>query len=187
MREINGWSDQKIIDNLTTGGKSRENAVDYVMKQFISYVPTVAKKTGLTREEALDMFTDAIIMLSDQVAKGEFKGESKLSSYFYKIFYFKSVDLFRKNTTNKIDYRAELPDLTDQEPLVAKSMETNEAIKELYKFMDQIGEPCKQILLDWGFWGYNMTEIAERVGLEGSKQAKDRKYKCLQKLRNLMQ
>ena len=109
-----------------------------------------------------------------------------MSSYFYKIFFNKSVDLFRKNTTNKIDYQEVLPDALDKGQLVAKKLETNEDLKKLYKYLDKLGAPCKQTLMDWGFWGYNMTEIAERSGLASSVQAKDRKYQCLKKLRKMM-
>ncbi len=186
MQKIIPWSDDKIIEAFSAGGASKEKAVNHVMSDFIHYLPKVAKKTGLSRDEALDVFTDAIMALIDQTTSTQFKGESKLSTYFYKIFYFKCVDLFRKNTTNKIDYREELPETSDTSPLAEKEIEINEEINQLYKYLNQIGEPCKQILLDWGFWGYNMKEIAERAGLEGSTQAKDRKYKCLQKLRKLI-
>jgi RNA polymerase sigma factor (sigma-70 family) len=187
MPKIETWSDDEIIEAFSTGGALKEQAVNHVMSEYIPYLPKVAKKTGLSQDEALDVFTDAIMALIDQTTSAQFKGASKLSTYFYKIFYFKSVDLFRKNTTNQIDYREELPEAIDSESLPIKKMETNEDINQLHQYLDQIGEPCKQILLDWGFWGYNMNEIAERAGLEGSTQAKDRKYKCLQKLRKLIQ
>ena len=180
------WTDKKIIEALLQGGSLKEEAVNHVMNDFIHYLPSVAKKTGINRDEALDVFTDAIMAMIDQIVNSHFEGNSKLSSYFYKIFYFKSVDLFRKKTTNKIDYKDELPNSSDSAPLVINKMETDEKIKQLYKYLDQLGNPCKQILLDWGFWGYNMNEIAERAGLENSSQAKSRKYKCLQQLRKLI-
>ena len=180
------WSDQELMKFILAEGALKEKAANYLMDTNIHYLPKVAQKTGLNRDQALDAFTDAIIVVMENVAKGSFKGESKLSSYFYKIFFNKSVDLFRKNTTNKVDYKEVLPDPSDQEPLIANKMETQEAIKELYKYLDKIGTPCKQILIDWGFWGYSMTEIAERTGLVSSVQAKDRKYQCLKKLRKMM-
>ncbi|MFK7774513.1 MAG: RNA polymerase sigma factor [Saprospiraceae bacterium] len=187
MQKLPTWSDDEIIKAFLAGGTSKEAAVNQVMNDFIHYLPTVAKKTGLKKEEALDIFTDAIMDMIDQIVAFKFKGESKLSTYFYKIFYFKCVDLFRKNTTNNIEYREELPEVSDTSLIAPNKIEIEEEIKQLHKYLNQLGEPCKQILLDWGFWGYNMSEIAERIGLESSTQAKDRKYKCLKKLRKLMQ
>lgn len=180
------WPENKLIRALGDRGATREQATDYLMKTYIRFVPTIEKKVNISRTDALDAYVDAIVELTEQVAMGKFKGESKLSSYLYKIFYYKSVDLFRKNTTNKLDYRESMPESSDTNLLADKEMEINEAVSQVHMYLDKLGEPCKQILIDWGFWGYNMTEIAARVGLEGSVQAKDRKYKCLQKLRQLM-
>lgn len=101
-----------------------------------------------------------------------------LNSY---IFYFKCIDLFRKNSTNKIDYQKELPEQVDTELSTTRTMEIKEEMINLEKYLKLIGAPCRQILIDWGYWGYNMGEIAKRIGLKNSKQAKDRKYKCLLK------
>ncbi|MGK0364760.1 MAG: RNA polymerase sigma factor (sigma-70 family) [Saprospiraceae bacterium] len=186
MQITDKWTDEKLIGALSGRGLQKEQAIDYMMKQYIQYVPTIARKLELDKTLLLDAFTDAIVAVSDQVALGKFKGDSQLSSYFYKIFYFKSVDLLKKQKTNVVEYRENLPEISNQETLTSEKMETNEKIKDLYKYLDRLGEPCKQILIDWGFWGYNMTEIAERTGLKGSLQAKDRKYQCLKKLRKMM-
>ncbi|MFK8057136.1 MAG: RNA polymerase sigma factor [Saprospiraceae bacterium] len=186
MHRQKSWSDQRFIDALSLGGQPKEDAVAQAIKQFIHYLPTVAKKTGLTKEEALDPYTDAIVKLSDQVTEGQYRGESSLGTYFYRIFYFKSVDLFRKKTTNRVDYNESLPAAADTGPLANERIEQSEEMAQLNKKMDKLGNPCKKILLDWGFWGYSMTEIAERNGLQSSSQAKDKKYKCLKALRVLL-
>ncbi|MFT4664253.1 MAG: RNA polymerase sigma factor (sigma-70 family) [Polaribacter sp.] len=186
MPEPNTWSDEELIKAISAGGASKEKAANYLMDTYIHYLPQIAQKTGLERDQALDVFTDAIIVVMDNAAKGAFKGESKLSSYFYKIFYFKSVNLFKKNLTNRIDYKEELPELKDSAMSAAEEIEVKEDLSHLLQYLNQLGDPCKQILLDWGFWGYNMTEIAERFGLDGSDQAMNKKYRCLMKLRKLM-
>jgi len=49
-----------------------------------------------------------------------------------------------------------------------------------------MGTPCKQILIDWAYWGYSMKEIAIRNNLENGVVAKKKKYTCLQKLRAVL-
>ncbi|MFT6360107.1 MAG: RNA polymerase sigma factor (sigma-70 family) [Paraglaciecola sp.] len=186
MDKFKRWSDNQLIEALTKGGISREQAVTYLLNTFIHFVPTMVKKVGISKEQALDAFTDTLIDLIEQVVDGKFKGESKLSSYLYKIFYFKSIDLFRKNKTNRIDYGLQLLENPDSMPTADEEMDLKEQMKQLHKYLNKLGEPCKQILIDWGFWGYSMSEIAERIGLLGSVQAKDTKYRCLKKLRQMM-
>ncbi|MFT5912928.1 MAG: RNA polymerase sigma factor (sigma-70 family), partial [Paraglaciecola sp.] len=92
----------------------------------------------------------------------------------------------RKNKTNRIDYGLQLLENPDSMPTADEEMDLKEQMKQLHKYLNKLGEPCKQILIDWGFWGYSMSEIAERIGLLGSVQAKDTKYRCLKKLRQMM-
>lgn len=185
MKTSSCWTDEQIIAALSEGGNSRERVTSHLIDTYVHLVPVMVKKTGLVKEAALDVFTDAILDLMEQAKQGIFRGESKLSTYLYKIFYFKCVDLSRKNTTKPLSYPSDLPELADQASDIQKKIETGEDFTGLLNLLDQLGEPCRQILLDWGFWGYSMADIAERTGLGGSVQVKDRKYKCLQRLRKL--
>lgn len=174
--------DSQITHAILEGGQSKENATHYLINQHIGFVHKVHKNLKLSFEEAKDAYTDAILALMNAVENQTFKGESKLSTFLYKIFYFKCVDLSRKNTTNRIDYMQEIPDVNASQIDTFKNLLIKDEVKNLKIHMEKIGEPCKQILLDWGFWGYKMPEIAERVGLEDAGKAKRKKYNCLQKL-----
>lgn len=143
------------------------------------------KKVGIDKDDALDAYSDAIVELIHQVQKGNFKGESKLTTYFYRIFYFKCIDIIRKDSTNqkKIEFDIEHE---------AKSLniETQAIIKEDFLKMkgliSSLGDLCNQILMDWGYWGFSMEEIAERTKIGNAKQIKDRKYNCMKKLKTLL-
>lgn len=186
MIENASWSEEKLIAAIIKGGALREEASNHLLNTYISFIPKMVEKVGLSKEMLLDAYTDALMSLLEQISNDKFKAESKLSTYFYRIFYFKSIDLSRKNSTNKIEYQENLPERPISGLTALEKLETKDAIRDLHTYLDELGEPCKQILLDWGFWGYNMSEIATRVGLKSSKQAKNQKYKCLQKLRKLM-
>lgn len=175
--------DQDIISSILSGGRARESSVDYLLNKHLGFIGSMRKKTGNDKEEDLvDAYTDALMMVVDHIISGRFKGESKISTYLYSIFYNKCRDLKKKKST----YYAEI-----EEWMVAKNWPQSDVLKELvtieeanilYGVMDEMGEPCKSILMDWGYWGYTMKEIAQRTGLETAEQAKKKKYKCLQKL-----
>lgn len=103
------WTDQQLIEAMSGQRAAREKATRYLLKQYIAYVPKVQNKLGLSREDCVDAFTDAVMSLGEQLANGQFRGESKLSTYLYQIFYFKARDLFKKQTTNKVQYLATPP------------------------------------------------------------------------------
>lgn len=178
-------TDQAIIKHLKAGGKEREQAFSHLIKQYSAFIPKVARATGLNMEEAKDSFTDSLLALNDQVLSGKFNGQSKLSTYFYQIFYFKSVDFSRKASTNKIDFVDKLPEAIKLGNDIIKDLQNQESFKTIVNYLDQLGEPCKQILLDWGYWGYKINEIASKLG-EDPEKLKKKKYRCLMQLRKLI-
>lgn len=176
-------NDKKIVTQLKAGGKDREAAFQTMIRRFSRFIPKVARATGITTDQAKDTFTDALLALNDQVISGKFQERSKLSSYFYQIFYNKSVDFSRKSTTKLIEFVDSLPDTADAQIQLIRKITADDDMKHLVNHLEQLGEPCRKILLDWGYWGYKISEIAERMESTPD-QIKRKKYRCLQQLRN---
>ena len=146
----------------------------------------LSKKFNLPAEQVLDAYTDAIMILLEHIQNKRFRGESKSSTYLYQILFNKCRDLLKKSSTKKIEFSDFINTVEPSSQTFMKEFIEKEDVKNLHKYLDQIGQPCKNILLDWGYWGYKMEEIAGRNGFENGDQVKKRKYKCLQKLRKLV-
>ena len=176
-------NDQWYLDQIRAGGQAREQATDTFMQMHMHLVRKLRSKFKLDQSQALDIYTDAVVDLLLQVERDAFRGSSALSTYFYRMYYNKCVDLLRKRTTNLIELNDEYTPLASEtKPDIQKWFDVLE-VQDLKKAMKKLGEPCYQILMDWGFWGYNMQELAARVGYDSADQVKKRKYKCLQQLR----
>ena len=177
------FNDQEIISRIRSGGRAREEATTYLIEQHQAFIYQIQQKLSLDAEHAQDAFTDALMALLDHIDRSVFRGDSKLSTYFYRIFFNKSVDLLRKLTTKRYEHTTyEIPEVPDRSLDLLQKLSLNETVGQLHGLMDRIGQKCKNILLDWGFWGFNMQEIAERNELKHADSAKKQKYKCLQKL-----
>ena len=176
----------ELITSIRSGGQPREWATRQLLERNIYYVKKLSRQFNLPEENVLDAYTDALMLLIDHVATGRFRGESQLSTYLYQILFNKCRDLLKKPSTNTV----ELNEWTEKWDASSKSFLKDfidkETVASLKNQFDLLGETCKQVLLDWGYWGYKMEEIAERTGLENGDQAKKRKYKCLQKLRKIL-
>ncbi|MEL6673279.1 MAG: sigma-70 family RNA polymerase sigma factor [Bacteroidota bacterium] len=177
------WSDSRLISSIRAGAKSKEEALRYLIQAYPHYIRKIQRKLGLSQEQVLDAYTDGVMDLVAQVEASKFRGESKLSTYLYQIIYYKARDLLKKKTTHKVDYRETLPEGKGQQDHPDRSLMLQEKMQQLQHHLRALGEPCRQILLDWGYWGYSMEEIAQRNGLGSGEQAKKKKYKCLQQLR----
>lgn len=173
--------DEQLIRAIREGGGARESAVRQLLTGHIGFVHKVHRSVGIDLESAKDCFTDAVMAVVEQVEADSFRGDSKLSSYLYRILYNKSVDLLRRQTTNPVNYQEKVPERSDPAGL-QEQIQHKDEVRRLHQHLDRLGDPCRQILLDWGYWGYSMKEIAQRAGLADAGKAKRRKYECLQQL-----
>lgn len=184
----NKWSDEKLVTALKSGGHQRELATQYLLKQHINYAYKLHHQLRIEKEEARDALVDAVLAIISQIERGTYSNDkASFTTYLYRIIYNKCVDFARKHTSNKVDYPEQIPDVTDHSPDIIRVLAAKGDVRELTNLLNKIGDTCKQILLDWGAGGYNMTEIAERAGLKDAGRAKRQKYNCLQKLMKLIQ
>ena len=176
--------DTILISDILNGGRSKEKAISFLMEKNIHLIDVQVRKLGIGKDMALDAYSDAILAFVDQIQDGKFKGKSKLNTYLYKIFYFKCIDLLRKNTTKISEERFDVEVKAVSE--LNSNLEYRDLFDQLGIYFTKVGELCQNVLMDWGYWGYSMEEVAHRNNLKDAKQAKDKKYRCLQKLRALI-
>ncbi len=58
-------------------------------------------------------------------------------------------------------------------------------IRNIEKALDKLGKQCQEILQLFYGLGWNMVDIASKIGLRNDKVAKAQKYRCLQKAKEL--
>lgn len=176
-------SDQQLIDGILKGGSTRERCIAAIYDANIGFVYKLQQKQSLEEDEARMAYADAVVTLSEQIASQKFRGDSKISTYLYRIFFNKCVDVNRKKSSNRITTTDEFPVLAEDSKNMQELLELGDEVKQLHGILDRIGEKCKQILIDWGYHGYTMDEIAERAGLKNAESAISQKYKCFTKLK----
>ena len=179
-------SDKEIVLALKKGGVERERMIQYLLNQHAGYVFTFTKKFHLPLEAVKDLYADSIVALSRQIEKGDFRSESKISTYLYGILNNKCKKKLSSQKESIVDYLDEMPHL----PAKARSMLGDLIKKDELNWVDEmmkaLGEVCRKILWDSDYYGYNLSEIAERINYKSGPSVSSKKYKCLEQLRKLI-
>jgi len=183
---LENFTDQEIIQGIRKGGQHREQITYYLLKKWNGYNHKLAGKYHLTPTQQKDAYTDAIVKLVSQVDQGQFKGQSALSSYFYSILNNVCIDVLRNASSNKNKATEVIHEWTSVEHNAFKLIGQKDLLANIKYVIQQMGESCKNILMDWGFSGYSMKEIVERRQLASVESARSTKYKCLKKLKALL-
>lgn len=177
------YSDAEIISEIKKGGQSFEEISMYLFDTFKGFIHKVNSRLYLSEESINDAYADALVTCIRKVKDDTYRGESKLSSYFYSIFYNRAVDISRKNRSDNSISIGEIHDYDAKERDLLELFDIKEASNSLIGMIDLLGSPCKRILIDWAYYGYQMIEIAERCNLKNADTARSMKYKCLKKLK----
>ncbi len=180
------FTDEEILSHIKEGGKKFENISLYLFHEFKGFISTIKAKLHLPQDKMEDAYADALVKLIRHVKNDQFRGDSKLSTYFYKIFYNTCVDVSRKTTSNKNMPTKELMDYDAKEADLLHLIDVKDEARIVMDVIKAMGEACKNILIDWGYYGYPMDEIAVRNKLSSPESARSMKYKCLKKLKDML-
>ncbi|WP_290699589.1 sigma-70 family RNA polymerase sigma factor [Lacinutrix sp.] len=169
-------SDQKILELFKNGQRSK------AFKELYKLYPRIEKlilSKGGTKVDASDVFQEALIILNRNLEKSNFT----LTSSFYTYLY--SVSRFVWKDTQKQFSKQELHDLnTDEVSLFHNVLE-----EQKYQFAEnafrELGVRCQELLQRFYLKKMSFKDIAEVMQFKSEKIAKNQKYKCLQKAKDI--
>lgn len=157
--------------------KGDEKALEFIYKKYYRMMTKLVITNSGTEEEARDVYQDALVVFWQKARSGNLILTSKISTYVYSI----CQNLWRKELDRK-------KRLSSEEKDTAESMDLDgpEREKIIAKCLDQLGETCRKVLMYYYFEEMSMQEIADKLGFANTDTAKTKKYKCKQKLDELV-
>ncbi|TZF83893.1 sigma-70 family RNA polymerase sigma factor [Pedobacter sp. BS3] len=163
------------------------NSKETLDELYRTYFPVILQfvlSNNGDEDDAKDIFQESVIVLYNKVKSGNFELSSKLKTFLYSVarrLWLKRLTHQSRNTSNISDFEEIIPVENDIEMHEERDIQ----FKKMEQALHQIGEPCKTILEDFYMNGRSMQEICERFGYTNADNAKNQKYKCLQRLKKL--
>lgn len=178
-------TDKEIIAGILKGGIVRQRYETRLYRRYMDFVRSRPRKYKISNEEAQDAYTEAFLGVINQIVSGNFRQESTIKTFFSRIFRNKCVDQHRKNTTVKITWLDEFPELPDASKDFLRRLMGKEELHQVSQYLNELGERCKE-MLSFSGQGYSPGEIAEKMGFKTPRSASSQRYKCLEKLKKLI-
>ena len=173
-------NDQKLIEFL------REDKTDKAFYQLYSGYPKVEKlilSKGGTKNDAQDVFQEALIVLYKKLKTTDFQLTSKLSTYLYSVSRFLWKDqLIKSNRMKSADFKLDL--LEDELNELEQLKENELKLKQVEQILTTISAKCQEILQMFYYKSFSMKEIAKKMGYTSERIARTQKYKCMEKAKN---
>lgn len=173
-------ADEKIIELL------RANKTDKAFYKLYADFPKVQKMIlakGGTKDDAQDIFQEALIIFYKKVTETDFKLTAKIGTYLYSVSRFLWKDQSAKHLNNK---DSDLPEmLTSHEQEELEQMLVKESkLKSIEKVLETISKKCQEIFEMFYFKKLSMKEIAEKMKYTSEQIARTQKYKCIEQAKS---
>ncbi|MDC8003372.1 sigma-70 family RNA polymerase sigma factor [Aureisphaera galaxeae] len=137
-----------------------------------------------SESDAKDIFQEAMIAFYENVRDGKFKGESAIGTYLYSIAKFKWLNQIKKDKIREGHHEKAAMETVQESPL--NTLIEGEKKHGVLQVLDELGAVCKQLLIENLYHNASMKEIAASGNFSSEQIVRNKKYKCLQKLKELI-
>ncbi|WP_256012458.1 RNA polymerase sigma factor [Desertivirga xinjiangensis] len=174
-------TDSEVILGILNGSK---DVLETVYKAYFPMILQLVVMNNGTDDDAKDIFQESVIVLYDKVKSGNFELNSKLKTFIYSVsrrLWLKRLNQLSRNAGRISDFEDVLPVEQDMERHEEKDLQ----FRQMESALMHLGEPCKTIIEDFYINNKSMQEICAKFGYTNADNAKNQKYKCLQRLKKL--
>jgi RNA polymerase sigma factor (sigma-70 family) len=179
------FTDQSLIQSLRSDANPDEAIRHLYRTQFRLTVAYIKQNSG-TVEDAEDIFQELVLLFIEILKKDKFRGESSISTFLYALT--RNIWLNELNKRGKSKRRDEIFEKgKDESDLdVSHLIADRETKIQLMRVVDKLGETCKKILLAFYFENLAIKEILKTLNYENEQVVRNKKYKCLKQLEQMM-
>ncbi len=176
--------EKTIIESIRTG--AHNVALQYLYDISLKKVRQYIIKNNGSKDDANDVFQDAVIILFNQIRLNKFNESYSLDAFIYSVSRNLWIDKIRRDKkfsnydspdqfTSIADDRSQLDDLIQKEK--------SQAMKNIFS---QLDEKCQKILTYVIYEKRSMKEIKALMGYNSEDVAKTNHYRCKQYLSKLV-
>ena len=180
---------EETVTNIQKGGKYREAAVKKIYEFYFEKVIRLFKNKygyGLTADETMMAYNDAIMALIRAITLGRFsiQGKEACFGYIYQVGNWKCIDMLRAKPD--VHFEEDDSDYIKNNIAASQGNPEEQWIRNEYmEALQKLNEKCKNILIDW-ISGYSMEEIANRNDLKNANSAAVTRRTCFRKLKDIL-
>jgi len=174
-------SDELIVAEIRN---KNEGALKEAYKAHFPMVLHLVCSNSGTEQEARDVYQEAMIAFYERLQQPGFVLTCKIKTYLYAVCW----RLWLKRLGEKKRFLRTTSDIElfigIEEEMVALD-EQEQHYSSMHKAMEQLGEPCLSVIRDYYVNDLSMEAISLKYGYTNADNAKNQKYKCLQRLKKL--
>jgi DNA-directed RNA polymerase specialized sigma24 family protein len=178
------FTDGQLIAWIRGSQEQRSKAINYlyIKRQLAQKALGVLGKEGKFPMRPEDLIQETFFVLIKNILELKFEGKSSLETYFIAVA--RNLHLSNERKWHKESLGVPVPEQPGEMPGLLPEPDCTEL---LHKLRLELGQPCADLLLDSVGGELTTEEQARKYGAETPDIFKKRKYRCMEKLRQLIE
>ncbi|MEP6748545.1 MAG: sigma-70 family RNA polymerase sigma factor [Bacteroidota bacterium] len=165
---------------------SPDDAIRFLYHTQFNITVAYIKQNNGNDEDAQDIFQELILVFIELVKKNKFRGESSVSTFLYALTRNIWLNELKKRGRSKLRDEKFDRQQSDTDVDVSQYIMHREMKNALMQLVHNLGETCKKILLAFYFDELPMKEILVATAYENEQVVRNKKYKCLKQLEQII-
>ncbi|HEY3403668.1 MAG TPA: sigma-70 family RNA polymerase sigma factor [Ohtaekwangia sp.] len=175
------YVDELIVSEIR---KKNEVVLRELYKMHFPMVMNLVCSNSGTEQEAKDIYQEAVIAFYERVQQEHFRLTCRIKTFLYAI----CRRLWLKRLSEKKRFHGNIDEtetFLQIDDVMLDMDEREKQFSQMSKALDGLGEPCRSIIEDFYIRDLSMEAIRDKFGYTNADNAKNQKYKCLQRLKKL--
>ncbi len=158
-----------------------------IYREFSSAVTAYVVNKGGSQQDGDDVFQETVVAFIDLVKAGKFRGEARIKTFL--------ISIARNIWLNEIKKKQSQGQRAKVFELGRGQIQTEDASGNLYQreikqqflaLMDRLGDSCRQLLTLYYYENQTFKEIGEKMAYENEQVVRNKKYKCMKELTDMI-
>ena len=179
------YSDADLIAAIGRGDQLN-SAILFIYEQYAEAVQSFIMANSGTSPDAEDIFQETVVTFIDLVKKDKFRGEASVKTFLTAIARNLWLNELKKRARSDMREKAFEHNRDGVELDVSQYIANREVKQQFVAVLEKLGEPCKKLLTLFYYENLSMKDIVQHLPYENEQVVRNKKYKCLQALTDLV-
>jgi RNA polymerase sigma factor (sigma-70 family) len=185
MKVDRKYSDDELIDSILQE-KDLNGAILFLYQQYSDTVSSFITNNGGSIQDAEDIFQETVLAFLSSVKNGKYRKESTIKTFLVSVaknIWYNEI----KKRESSVNREKIFEKGRDQKEVDVSYYISDREMKQQFRLLlDQLDESCRKVLLLFYYENLSMKEIVDHLPYENEQVVRNKKYKCLQYLTNLV-
>ena len=178
------YTDAELVMALSTA-EQRDEAIRFMYQKYFGTLSNYILQTKGSAQAAEDVFQEVLLTFIEIVRDNKFRGASSVKTFLYSLnrnIWLNELKKRGRQRIREVNYGSSDIGFVD----TAELIQGRESRFQMLDMLQRLGEDCKKILRAFYYDNLPMAEILTLTDYENEQIVRNKKYKCMKKLAELI-